>query len=224
MTYDPNRPATPEPAPTSSSSASAEPSASSTPASPPPAGPTQTTTFAPHPVQPGAPRVRVQPSRRSATGAWLNVILVVAATVAVGGVAFAIGRSTAPVAAANPGNGLFGDGNFARGSFAPDASGGPGAFFGNGRGGGFNLSGTVQSVTGDTLTITTANGQTLEFTLGADTTYSTQTPATASDVKTGSTVEVQLQPGAGAGALLQPNASGAPSGPVGTASSVTVVP
>jgi hypothetical protein len=80
----------------------------------------------------------------------------------------------------------------------------------------------VQSVTGDTLTITTANGQTLEFTLGADTTYSTKTPATAGDVKAGSKVEVQLQLGAGG---FRPNASAAPSaGPVGTAGSVTVVP
>ncbi len=55
-----------------------------------------------------------------------------------------------------------------------------------------------QSVTGDTLTITTANGQTLEFTLGAQTTYDTKAPATAADVKPGSKVEVQLQLGAGA--------------------------
>ena len=82
-------------------------------------------------------------------------------------------------------------GNFPGGSFAPDASGGLGGAFA--RGGGFNLSGTVESVTGDTLTITTANGQTLEFSLGADTTYASKTPATAADVKAGSKVEVQLQ-------------------------------
>ena len=77
-------------------------------------------------------------------------------------------------------------------------------------------------MTADTLTITTANGQTLEFTLGTGTTYSTQAPATAADVKTGSKVEVRLQPG---GNGFRPNGSAAPSsGPVGTASSVTVVP
>ncbi|HEY6013096.1 MAG TPA: hypothetical protein VIU37_03790, partial [Candidatus Limnocylindrales bacterium] len=132
-------------------------------------------------------------------------------------------RTTAPAAAATRGNGLFGNGNFARGSFAPGESRAPGTgFLGGLRGeGGFSLSGTVQSVTGDTLTIATANGQTLEFGLGADTTYSTKAPATAADVKTGSNVEVQLQLG---GNAFRPNASAAPSGPVGTASSVTVVP
>jgi hypothetical protein len=75
-------------------------------------------------------------------------------------------------------------------------------------------------VTGDTLTITTANGQTLEFSLGSGTTYNTKTSATASDVKTGSKIEVQLDFGAGG----RPTASAAASGPIGTASSVTVVP
>ena len=204
MSFDPNRPASPEPGPAPQDSAS----------------------FAPQPIVPSAPALQVP--RRKSSGGWLNVILVLAVVVAVGGVAFAIGRSTAPVAAASArGNGFFGNGNFARGSFEPGASGAPGGgFLGGGlRGdGGFNLSGTVQSVTGDTLTITTANGQTLEFTLGADTTYSTKAPATAGDVKAGAKVEVQLQLAAGAGGL-RPNASAAPSaGPVGTASSVTVVP
>ncbi len=201
MSFDPNRPASPEPGP----------------------APRESASFSPQPVVPSAPALQV-PKRKS-SGVWLNVILVLAAVVAVGGVAFAVGRSTAPVAAASTrGNGLFGNGNFARGSFAPGQSGAPGGFLGGGlRGeGGFNLSGTVQSVTGDTLTITTANGQTLEFTLGADTTYSTKAPGTAADVKAGSKVEVQLQLGANG---FRPNASAAPSaGPVGTASSVTVVP
>ncbi len=113
-------------------------------------------------------------------------------------------------------------GNCPRRKLRPDASGAwqrqPSALRG---GGGFNLSGTVQSVTGDTLTITTANGQTVEFTLGSATTYSAKTPATASDVKAGSKVEVQLEFGDGG----RPTASAAASpGPVGTASSVTVVP
>jgi len=170
--------------------------------------------------------MQVKPARRQASGAWLNVILVLAAIVAVGGVAFAIGRNTAPVAAAGRGNGggngFFGGDNGAHGSFAPDASGEPGGLFGGGRGGGFSISGKVQSVTGDTLTITTANGQTVQLGLGSATTYNTQTPATASDVKAGSTVNVQLQIGDGAG--FRRDASAAPSGPIGTASSVTVVP
>jgi hypothetical protein len=172
---------------------------------------------------PSAPALQI--GKRKSSGGWLNVILALAVVVAIGGVAFAIGRNTAPVAAAS-GRGAFGNGTFARGSFAPDASGGPGGGFLGGLrgGGGFSLSGTVQSVTGDTLTITTTNGQTVSFTLGSGTTYSTKTAATAADVKAGSKVEVQLQLGAGAGGF-RPNASAAPSsGPVGTASSVTVVP
>jgi hypothetical protein len=201
VSFDPNRPASPEVGP----------------------APQEGASFSPQPLVPSAPALQV-PKRRS-SGGWLNVILVVAVVVAVGGVAFAIGRNTAPVAAASArGNGLFGNGNFPFGSFAPGASGAPGGGFGGTlRGdGGFNLSGTVQSMAGDTLTITTADGQTLEFALGADTTYSTKSPATAADIKTGSKVEVQLQVGAGG---FRPNASAAPSaGPVGTAGSVTVVP
>lgn len=203
MSFDPNQPAGPEPGPAPHESAS----------------------FSPQPVVPSAPAVQV--SKRASSGGWLNVILIVAAVVAVGGVAFAVGRNTAPAATPARGNGLFGNGNFPRGSFEPGASGAPGAgLFGGGLRGeaGFNLSGTVQSVTGDTLTITTANGQTLEFTLGADTTYSTKAPAAAADVKPGSKVEVQLQLGAD-GFRPNANASAAPSaGPVGTAGSVTVVP
>lgn len=203
MTYDSNRPASPEPG----------------------SGPQESASFSPQPLVPSAPALQI--GKRKSSGGWLNVILALAVLVAVGGVAFAIGRNTAPVAAASArGNGQFGNGNFARGSFEPGASGGPGGgFLGGDRGqGGFTLSGTVQSVTGDTLTITTTNGQTLEFTLGSDTTYNTKTPATAADVKAGSKVDVQLQLGAGANGF-RPNASAAPSaGPVGTASSVTVVP
>ncbi len=203
MSFDPNRPASPEPF-----------------APAPPEG----AAFPTQPIVPG-PTIAQIPRRKS-SAVWLNVVLVLAAIVAVGGVAFAIGRSTAPVAAAGQrGAGNFAGGNFVRGSFAPGESGAPGDGLGfvGGRfgGGGFNLSGTVQSVTADTLTVTTANGQTLEFTLGSGTTYDTKTPATAADVKTGSKVEVQLAIGAGG----RPTASAAPSsGPIGTASSVTVVP
>jgi hypothetical protein len=71
-------------------------------------------------------------------------------------------------------------------------------------------------VSADTITITTENGQTLELSLGADTTYSTKTPGAASDVSAGATVEVQLDFGAAGG--------GSASGASGTAESVTIVP
>lgn len=212
MTFDPNQPANPGPA--------LGPTEMSSPTPPTATGPADGATFPTQTVVPGLPVVRVQP--RKASSRWLNVVLGLAALVAVGGIAFAIGRTTAPAVTGGLRGGNFPalGGNFPGGSFTPDASGRPDGNFT--RGAGFNLSGTVESITGDTLTITTADGQTLEFTLGADTTYSSKSAATAGDIKTGSKVEVQLQPGAGG---PRPNASAAPlAGPVGTAGSVTVVP
>ena len=58
---------------------------------------------------------------------------------------------------------------------------------------GLTIRGTVESVDGDTVTIKTANGQTIEVTTGADTTYNTQAPGSASDVTDGTTVQVQLR-------------------------------
>ena len=98
--------------------------------------------------------------------------------VAIGGVAFAVGRSTAPASATTlrPGGFVV---NGPNASFMPGASGAP-QFIG-GRGGlggaGLTIRGTVESVDGDTVTIKTANGQTIEVTTDADTTYTTQTPA-----------------------------------------------
>ena len=206
MTFDPNRPATPAPF---------------TPAPPEP--------FTPVPPGPSAvPTTPVPASavkRKGSGGGWPNVVLVIAAAVAIGGVAFAVGRSTAPASAAT-GNGRgtigggFGGGGFPGGSFAPGANGQPGFGRGGIGGGGLTIRGTVESVNGDTLTIKTANGQTIEVTTGADTTYHSQAPATASDVQAGKTVQVQLD----FGERGLPGASAAPAGPVGTAGSVTVIP
>lgn len=201
MSFEPTRPTAPEPF---------------TPAPPEPFPPAAT---APVVVQPPAPTT---PKRKGSGGAWLNIILVIAAAVAIGGVAFAVGRSTAPASAAfGNGRGAFGNGNgFPGGSFVPGASGQPG--FGRGAfgGGGLSIRGTVESITGDTLIIKTASGQTVEVTTGSATTYNTQSPASASDVKTGATVQVQLDFGGG----NRPGASAAPGTPVGTAGSVTVIP
>lgn len=197
MSLDPARPTIPEPYPPAPSDSAAFPT---------------------QPVVPTGPIANIP--RRKSPVSWLNLVLVLAAIVAVGGVAFAIGRSTAPVAVAGQrGTGNFGVGAFPRGSFDPGQLGGAGV--GRlGGGGGLNLSGTVQSVTGDALSIVTANGQTVELSLGDATTYGTITPGAAADVKAGSKVEVKLDFGAGVG----PTASAAASGPIGTASSVTVVP
>ncbi len=164
---------------------------------------------------------------KTSGGRLINVILGVAIVVAIGGVAFAIGRTTAPASAATGARGAFGANGLPRASFLPGASGAPG--FGGGRGafggGGLTIRGTVESVTGDTVTIKTANGQTIQVTTGADTTYNTQAPGSASDVTDGKTVQVQLQfNGGGGNGAFRPGASGAPTGPVGTAGSITVIP
>ena len=168
MTFDPTRPTGPQPQPFS-------------PAPPEPANPTtQSAWSAPTgPVQASPPALATPPVAPAAKpkgsgGRWLNLVLAVAAAVAIGGVAFAVGRSTAPVSAATGGNGR---GAFANGSFAPRASGQPGfggrGGFGGGAGAGLSINGTVKSVDGNTLTITTANGQTIEVTTGDSTTYHT---------------------------------------------------
>jgi hypothetical protein len=187
-----------------------------------PFDPAQPANFPTQPVVPAAAPIPLVKPRSS--GRFLNAILAIALVVAIGGVAFAVGRTTAPAAAANRGN--FGAGNFPGpgASLAPGASAAPGGLIGGGLGGlggGLTVSGTVQSVTSDTLTIETTSGQTVELGLDTDTTYHRKTDGAAADVATGSTVEVQLD---FAGGLGRPTASADTTGPVGTASSVTVVP
>ena len=193
--------------------------------------PTPTGPVAPSPVTAAPAPFLPATKPKGSGGRVLNIVLGVAIAVAIGGVAFAVGRSTAPASAASTGRGGF-IANDPNASFVPRASGatgiggGRGAFGGFG-GAGLTIRGTVESVDGDTVTIKTANGQTIEVTTGADTTYNTQEPASATDVTEGATVQVQLQPTGGGNAGtggFRPGASGAPAGPVGTAGSITVVP
>ena len=96
-----------------------------------------------------APVVAVAPRAKSA--GVLNLLLVGAAVVAVGGVAFAIGRTTAP-ASAFPGGLVTNGGPIVRteGSFKPGA-GGPG---GVALSGAFTMDGTVKSIDADSVTLT----------------------------------------------------------------------
>lgn len=196
---------------------------------------------APEPITPVAPAPQTVPSspvvaspvsapqaagaKKKSGGGILNGVLVIAAAVALGGVAFAVGRGTAPVSAATgAGRGNQGVIVGPGGSFVP-GNGQPGFGGRGGLGGGLTVSGEVVSIDGDTMTIKTASGQTIEVKTGDSTTYHTQTPATAADVQTGSKVQVQLEfNGNGQGGFARPGASGAPSGPAGTAGSVTVIP
>jgi hypothetical protein len=204
---EPFQPAPPEPGPNLASEAA--PPASAAPAVTP-TEPVQTA-----PVRPGR-----GPSRAAT---WVNIALGVALVAAVGGVAFAAGRMTAPATAAAAGgagrNGTgfrAGNGEFPGGYFgAGGGQGGQGGrgFFG--ADGGVTIQGTVESSSPDALTIKTASGQTIQVALNGTTTYHAETSASSSDVKTGGTVIVRV-------GLRQPGETGTTTGP--TASDVTVVP
>jgi hypothetical protein len=158
-------------------------------------------------IEPVRPLAPAPAPRKRSSGMWLNVLLVVAAAVAIGGVSFALGRSTAPATTAAA-RGGFGTGQFAGNgagrSFDPNASfptgaGGFGAGGFGGRGANVGITGTVDSVSADSITIKTANGQTVTLSLDGQTTYHQSTAATSSAVTTGATVTVRVGGLAGAG-------------------------
>jgi Domain of unknown function (DUF5666) len=152
---------------------------------------TPVTPRAPAPSPAPAPVVAVAPRARS--GGILNVLLIGAAVVAIGGVAFAIGRTTAP-ASAFPGAGRVTDGGtmiLPDGSFAPGADG-PGRFALAGE---FAMDGTVTSIDADSLTLTLDNGEEMTFALDSSTTYHEATDASATDVAVGDQVSVKVADG-----------------------------
>jgi hypothetical protein len=145
----------------------------------------------PAPIPGPAPVVTV--NKRTRSGRILNLLLIGATILAVGGVAFAVGRSTAP-ASTLPRFGAFTDGGTGvrpDGSFAPGA-GGPG---GPGLGGGLSLDGTVKAISADSLTLTLADGRELTFKLDGSTTYQQATQATATDLAVGDSVSVKVAGG-----------------------------
>lgn len=171
---------------------------------PPEPGPFET------PVQtlPAGPVVSAtKPAARRGPASWINVLLGLAVAVAIGGAAFAAGRMTAPASAAangfdgRSGNGgrVFGNGEFP-GGFNGGNGGGNGGpnVFGRG-GGGASIEGTVTAISADSITIKTASGQDVTFSLTPATTYHQQSTATAGDVKTGGNVLVRIgfNPGTG---------------------------
>jgi hypothetical protein len=159
-----------------------------------------------------------------------TILLAVGLLIAVGGVAFAVGRVTAPAAAATT-RGGFGAGGFGVGGTGA-AGGGAGR---GGFGGGVLVTGTVDSVSGTTMTLKEANGSTVTVNLASTTTYHAQAAATVADVTTGKQVQVEVQvaggfggqdvPGASPGAAANPSpaASGAPTTRTITARDVTIV-
>jgi hypothetical protein len=154
--------------------------------------------FEPAPPTQPLSNAPLKPARRG-SGMWINVALGLALVVALGGVAFAAGRMTAPPAAA----GFTGaNGRTFQGGYFP--GGGNGGTGGAGRGvfggGGAAIQGTVTAVTADSITITTTTGQTIQVPLNSTTTYHQQAVASSSDVKTGGTVIVRLGLGGQTGA------------------------
>ena len=155
-----------------------------------PAEPAPASAAAPAPAPTATSTPAPAPARRSG-GPWLNVLLVVALAIAVGGVAFAVGRSTAPAAAATTGNGFpnggfVGAGNGPQGSFTPGGSFDPGPVRGGFLGGGsLTLTGTVTAVDADGVTIKLASGDEVTIATDGSTTYHTATAGSASDVTVG---------------------------------------
>jgi hypothetical protein len=124
----------------------------------------------------------------------------------------------------NPSIDLNGNGG-GRGGFGQDGDNDNGAGVDRGFGRGFGLggaaiSGTVTEVASDHVTVKLANGLTVTFGLDGTTTYHQQTAASQSDVKTGSTVQVQL----GTNGRIQPQQDANGNFTLGTAGDITVVP
>lgn len=172
-----------------------------------PAAPEPDAMPATEPVVPGAVRPGTSRPRGSM---WVNVALGLALAIAIGGVGFAAGRMTAPASAAGAGTGRFGTGQFPGGNFPGGAysgqngnDGGARGFFG---GGGASITGTVESISGDALTLKLASGQTIQVSLSGTTTYHSQATASSSDVKTGGTVIVRVEINRGQGAATSPSA------------------
>jgi Domain of unknown function (DUF5666) len=173
----------------------------------------------PAPVPPAAPVV----VRRSRGPGILGAVLGIAVLFAIGGVAFAAGRLTAPVAlptaSASGSGGTGGAGGFGFGR--GNGNNGNGNPFGNGGANfgaaGLTIRGTVTAVAADHITLQLPGGQTVDVPIDASTTYHRQSASSKTDVATGATVEVSVSGRFGRGPGT-PGASPAPSGSSGAGS------
>ena len=179
-------------------------------------------------IEPRSHAARRAPARRANS---VTALLVISAMVALGGVAFAVGRVTSTgqsgtgQAAAGVANGQ--NDQIGVSGFGPNASGAPGLALA-GRAGGFGggsgtISGTVMSVTPGSITIQESTGQTVTVSTGSSTAYNTQVAAASSDVTTGATVLIQTTTTSAAAAAGSPSASASPGTTIArTATSVTI--
>jgi hypothetical protein len=130
-------------------------------------------------------------TRRSGRGG--TIALFVAGLVAAAGLAFAVGRLTAPAAASSgqPVGGVsFGPGR----SLAPGETFAPGGGqLGGGRAlaGGLTVRGEVTAVATDSITVKLDDGTTVQIPLNSSTTYHQATSGAASDISVGDKVAVQ---------------------------------
>ena len=150
-------------------------------------------TMDPVPAVPQAPpNPVVTPARRSSRA--LDIALALAAVLAIGGVAFAAGRITAP-AGAGPafmrGTGPGGTVMTPDGSFDPNGPR-PG---GLALDGGLAIDGTVTAVDADNITIKLRDGQEMTFKLDDETAYHEASDASSSDVAVGDDVSVRVSGG-----------------------------
>jgi len=167
------------------------------------------------------PAVIAPPKKADRT---FTILLAVGLLIAVGGVTFAVGRITAPAAATTArGNGAFGNGGFPAGGTGAAGAGAGAAGLGRGGfGGGVLVTGTVDSISGTTMTLKEASGSTVTVNLAGTTTYHAQAAATSADVTTGKQVQVEVEIAGGFGGQGVPGASpGAEPSPVPGASAPT---
>jgi hypothetical protein len=178
------------------------PQPSTIPSAPAPA-PTPSTPVASAPVPTAAPLASVIAKPKSSSSRGTSLLLGLAAAIAIGGLAFAAGRLTAPAATATAARGT--------GQFPGN---GTGQLPGNGQGfpgrgdafGGITLKGTVEAITAESVTLKLASGTSITIPLDASTKYHTSTPSSADAVVVGS--EVSVSPGAqtvNPGATRDPN-------------------
>ncbi len=162
-------------------------------------------------AEPGAPTVaaavhttRRAPVRRANS---VTVLLLVSAMVAIGGVAFAVGRasSTGQTGTGQTTNGLgnqnglpaLGPNGSGDLNFAPGARNGFGGRIDDGAA---TVTGTVVSVTSTSITVQLPDGQTVTLATGSSTTYHTQTAASSGDVTAGAAVTIKTSVAAAASA------------------------
>jgi preprotein translocase subunit YajC len=136
-----------------------------------------------------APAAIVRPRRTS--NRLLDAALIAAAVVAIGGVAFGIGRATAPAAAFTGGPVQFPGGKVVTPDGSLDPNAGPRVGFG----GGPTIDGTVTAIDGDDITLKLADGTEMTFTLDSTTAYHQATDASASDVTVGDDVAIRVKGG-----------------------------